>query len=169
MSLCLCPITLSDAHVFVRRHHRHHRPAQGGLFAVAAADGDTVRAVAVVGRPIARRLDDGWTAEVTRLASDGAANACSMLYAAAWRACRSLGYRRLVTYILDTEPGTTLRAAGWKLVGQAGKPGGGGWSCASRPRVDLHPTQGKLRFEMAVAGAPAGGGAAGGGAEGKAP
>jgi hypothetical protein len=89
-------------------------------------------------------LQDGWTAEVSRLATDGSKNACSMLYGAAWRACRALGYRRLITYILDTEPGTTLQAAGWKLVGAAG---GGSWDRRERPRVDRHPTQGKLRWE----------------------
>lgn len=100
--------------------------------------------VAIIGNPVARMLDDGWTAEVTRLCTTGERNACSILYAAAWRACRALGYRRLVTYILDSEPGTSLRAAGWQCVGEAG---GGSWGRADRPRVDKHPTQGKLRFE----------------------
>lgn len=146
MSLTLCPITLTDAAAFVAQRHRHHKPPQGGLFAVACASGEEVVGVAIVGRPVARMLDDGWTAEVTRLATDGSRNACSILYAAAWRACRALGYRKLVTYILDTEPGTSLKAAGWKCIGEAG---GGSWSKPSRPRVDKHPTQGKLRWEVA--------------------
>lgn len=146
MSLSLVPITLSDAHVAVGRLHRHHRPAQGGLFAIAVArSGDEEPCgVAVIGRPVARMLQDGWTAEVTRLATDGTKNACSMLYAAAWRAARAMGYRRLVTYILDSESGVSLNAAGFKCVGKAG---GGSWSVPSRPRIDRHPTQGKLRFE----------------------
>ena len=143
--LTLTPITLKEASAFVASTHRHHRPPQGGLFAVAVSAAAQVVGVAIVGRPVSRMLADGFTAEVTRLATDGSRNACSMLYAAAWRACRALGYRRLVTYILDTEPGTSLAAAGWKCVGQAG---GGSWSRADRPRVDLHPTQGKLRFEV---------------------
>ena len=73
------------------------------------------------------------------------ANACSKLYAAAWKAARALGYRRCITYILDTERGASVTAAGWRCVGKAG---GGSWSCKSRPRVDKHPTQGKLRFEI---------------------
>jgi L-amino acid N-acyltransferase YncA len=145
--LNLCPITLKDACAFVARTHRHHKPPQGGLFAVAVALSGEIVGVAIVGRPVARMLSDGWTAEVIRLSTDGSKNACSILYAAAWRACRALGYRRLITYILNTEPGTSLRAAGWKLIGQAG---GGSWHREDRPRIDEHPTQGKLRFEMSV-------------------
>jgi L-amino acid N-acyltransferase YncA len=143
----LSPITLREARAFVAAHHRHHRPPQGGAFAVAAADGDRVVGVAIVGHPVARMLADGYTAEVTRLATDGTRNACSMLYAAAWRAARALGYRRLVTYILATESGTSPRASGWRLVGEAG---GGTWDRPrnGRPRVDTHPTQRKLRFEV---------------------
>lgn len=145
MSLVVTPITIGDAKEFVRQKHRHHKPPVSGLFAVAASEGETVVAVAVVGRPSARHLDDGWTAEVTRLASDGTRNACSILYAACWRAARALGYRKLVTYTLPEEGGASLRAAGWRCVGEAG---GGSWSRASRPRVDSHPTQTKLRWEM---------------------
>lgn len=74
----------------------------------------------------------------------------SLLYGAAWRAARALGYRKLITYILPEEGGASLRAAGWRCVGKAG---GGSWSCPSRPRVDTHPTQQKLRWEMAEASA----------------
>jgi hypothetical protein len=144
MALAISPITLREAHAFVAAHHRHHRPARGGLFAVATADDTGVVGVAVIGRPVARNLQNGWTAEVTRLCTDGSRNACSILYAAAWRACRALGYRRLVTYTLAEEGGASLRAAGWKLIGEAG---GGTWSRKERPRVDDHPTQVKLRWE----------------------
>lgn len=145
MSLFLVPITIQDAREFVRQHHRHHRPPVSGLFAVACAtDATRINGVAIVGRPVARGLADGWTAEVTRVATDETRNACSILYAAAWRAARALGYRRLVTYTLSTESGVSLRASGWKCVGEAG---GGSWSCKSRPRVDAHPTQAKLRWE----------------------
>jgi hypothetical protein len=93
-------------------------------------------------------LDDGWTAEVTRVCTDGTRNACSILYGACWRAARALGYRRLVTYTLAHESGASLRAVGWRLIGQAG---GGSWSRAARPRVDRHPTQCKLRWERSAA------------------
>jgi L-amino acid N-acyltransferase YncA len=141
----LVPCTISDASAFVAQHHRHHKPPQGGLFAVAVAEGETVVGVAIVGRPVARRSDDGWTAEVTRLATTGARNACSMLYRAAWRACRALGYHRLVTFTLDTEPGSSLRGAGFREVGRTG---GRSWSVPSRPRVDKHPLQERIRWEV---------------------
>lgn len=129
--MTLCPVTLKEARAFVAAHHRHHRKPQGGLFAVAAEDAGEIVAVAIVGKPVARMLADGYTAEVTRLCSTGARNACSLLYAACWRACRALGYQRLVTYTLPEEAG------------------GGTWSRKGRPRVDTHPTQTKLRWEAA--------------------
>lgn len=144
LAVVLCD--LDEAVAFVRRHHRHHLPPRGHKFSVAVADeAGEVRGVAIVGRPVARGLQDGWTLEVTRLATDGCPNACSCLYAACWRAARAMGYRRLVTYILDTESGVSLAASGWRCVG---KTGGGSWDTPSRPRVDKHPTQGKLRFEV---------------------
>lgn len=142
----LAPVTLREARAFVERHHRHHKAPQGGLFAVAVSDGKEVVGVAIVGRPVARMLAaDAYTAEVTRLCTLGAANACSMLYAAAWRAARALGYRKLVTYTLPEEGGVSLKASGWRCIGKAG---GGTWSRADRPRVDEHPTQAKLRWEV---------------------
>lgn len=145
--LVLQPVTLREARAFVNAHHRHHRAPQGGLFAAAVSRQQVVVGVVIVGMPVARRNDDGFTAEVTRLcALEREKNVCSMLYAAAWRAARALGYRRLITYTLQTEPGTSLRAAGWKLIGEAG---GGSWHREGRPRVDTHPTQTKLRWEAA--------------------
>lgn len=141
------PITLAEANAFVERHHRHHGPVVGAKFCVAVADSEgIVRGVAIVGRPVARALDDGWVLEVTRCCTDGTANACSMLYAASWRAARALGYRRLITYTLSSERGASLVASGWKVVG---KVRGRSWSCPSRPRVDTHPLQDKLRWEVA--------------------
>ncbi len=146
MKLALSPITLREARAFVARHHRHHRAPQGGLFAVAVSLGDSVRGVAIIGKPVARMNNDGWTAEVTRCCTLGDANACSMLYAAAWRAARALGYRRLLTYTLASEHGASLRAAGWKVIGQTD---GGSWNRPSRPRVDEHPTDQKTIWSAA--------------------
>ena len=140
----LVPIDFDEACIFVRRVHRHHRPPLSHKFSVAAAKNGEIVGVAIIGRPVARGLQDGWTLEVLRLASDGTKNVCSMLYQAAWRAARALGYRKLVTYILSSEPGTSLRAAGWRCIGQAG---GGSWNRKSRPRVDKHPLQVKMRWE----------------------
>ena len=149
MTLRISPCNLDEAHAFVDQVHHHHRRTSGGKFAIACSSDDCVHGVVVVGRPVARLLDDSYTLEVTRLATDGAKNACSMLYAAAWRATRAMGYRRLITYILDTEPGTSLLAAGWKMIGEAG---GGTWNRpnSGRPRVDKHPLQGKLRWEVSA-------------------
>jgi L-amino acid N-acyltransferase YncA len=143
--LQLCPVTLREAFVYVEQNHRHHRAPQGGLFAVGVtADGETICGIAIVGRPVARHLNDDWTAEVTRLVTNGTKNACSKLYGACWRAARSLGYRRLVAYTLPEEGGASLRAAGFYIVAQTKAEG---WSRRGRPRVDLHPTQRKLRWE----------------------
>lgn len=145
--MILTPISLAEANQFVAMNHRHHQPARGCIFCVAASEGGGVVGVAIVGRPIARMLDDGWSAEVLRCCTIGKRNACSMLYGAAWRAARALGYRRLLTYTLPEEGGASLRGAGFRLIGQAG---GGSWSRKERPRVDLHPLQTKLRWELSA-------------------
>jgi hypothetical protein len=129
----IVPISLAEANVFVQTHHRHHAPVAGHKFSIAAAHGGEIRGVAIVGRPVARGNDDGWTLEVNRCCTDGARNACSMLYGAAWRAAKAMGYRRLITYTLPAEGGASLRAAGWTLIGQRG---GGNWNTPTRPRID---------------------------------
>lgn len=144
--LALQPISFPEAEAFILAHHRHHRPPQGWKFGIAVNDGEVVRGVVTVGRPVARHLDDGLTLEVTRCCTDGAKNAASMLYGAAWRATKALGYQRLITYTLDTERGVSLTAAGWRAV--ATSPGGS-WDTptSGRPRVDTHPLQPKIRWE----------------------
>jgi hypothetical protein len=128
----------------VRRFHRHHPPARGWKFGIAVnEDGNVVGAICV-GRPVARAFDDGWTLEATRCVTDGTRNCNSMLYGAAWRAARAMGWKRLVTYTLKSESGASLRAAGYRVVHETR---GGSWSCASRPRVDRHPTEPKLLWE----------------------
>jgi hypothetical protein len=144
--LHLQPITYPEAMRFIQDHHRHHLPPQGWKFGVAVNDGERVRGVVTVGRPVARALDDGLTLEVTRCCTDGARNAASMLYGAAWRAAKALGYRRLVTYTLKEESGTSLKAAGWKALYETA---GGSWSAPSRPRVDTHPLGQKTLWEAA--------------------
>ena len=144
----LMPLTLGEARAFVDQHHRHHRAPVGGLFAIGLERAGDVVGVAIVGRPVARALQDDWTAEVTRVAVlEGVGHGCSKLYAACWRAARAMGYRRLVTYTLEREPGTSLTAAGWRVVGAVSARS---WHCPSRPRVDRHPLQGKLRWEMSA-------------------
>lgn len=142
----IVPMTLAEANAFVEAHHRHHQPVPGAKFCLGASDGARIVGVAIVGRPVARLLDNGWTLEVNRTCTDGTRNANSLLYGAAWRAARALGYRRLITYTLPTESGASLLGAGWKCIGERG---GGTWNRADRPRVDKHPLQRKLRWEAA--------------------
>lgn len=146
MSLLVLPISLRDANAFIKLHHRHHKPVPGCKFAISVCDEyGVIRGVSVVGRPVARMSDDGHTAEVNRVATDGTRNACSMLYGASWRAARAMGYRRLITYTLPEEGGASLRGAGFKLIGEAG---GGKWSRLKRLREDDHPQQVKLKWEL---------------------
>ena len=130
--LHLRPITLADAKRFVAEVHRHNDPPTGHRVSVGIADAtEKLRGVGVLGRPLARNSDDGYTAEVYRVATDGVPNGCSMLYGALVRVAWGLGYTRVLTYTLEDEPGSSLRAAGWTEVGLAG---GGGWVRESQPQ-----------------------------------
>jgi len=141
-------IAFADAAAFVAEHHRHHTPPVGHLFSLAAVKAGEMVGCVIVGRPVARRRDDGQTAEVTRLCvRDGEPNACSFLYGAAARAAFALGFKRIGTYTLKSEPGTSLRAAGWKLIAETP---GRSWSVPSRPRADKHPIEPKLLWEQAA-------------------
>ena len=145
MALVLTPISTTDALEFNRRHHRHNPHAPScPQFSVAVSRGVDIVGVAIIGRPTARALCNGWTAEVQRLCTTGERNAPSMLYQAAWRAARALGYRRLVTYTLLTESGASLRGAGWTLIGEIRKRS---WDTPGRPRIDKIPPQRKFRWE----------------------
>lgn len=145
MTLELQPITYAEACTFIDRHHRHHLPPQGWKFGIAVNDGERVVGVVTVGRPVARMLDDGFTLEVTRCCTDGTKNAASMLYGAAWRAAKALGYRRIVTYTLKEEAGVSLKASGYRALYQTP---GKSWSAPSRPRVDKHPLGQKTLWEQ---------------------
>lgn len=143
--LTIVPLSLAEANTLVEQWHRHHRPVPGSKFAVGVADGDRVCGAAIVGRPVARMMQDGFTLEVVRCVTDGTRNACSALYGACRRATFALGYHKLITYTLPEEGGASLRGSGWRIVAE--KAGGGSWSRKNRPRVDTHPMQHKLRWE----------------------
>jgi hypothetical protein len=129
----IVPVTYRIACAFVRTHHRHLVPPQGHKFSLGLVgpNGQLV-GVAMVGRPVARHLDDGRTAEVTRLCTDATPEACSALLAGAWRTARAMGYQQMITYSRTDEPGTRLRAAGWHQI--AARPARPGWDTPSRPR-----------------------------------
>ena len=143
--LTIVPIKQDEAKAFINQKHRHHKAPVGSIFQIAVAKDKEIVGVAMVGRPVARHLDNGWTLEVNRLCTDGTKNACSMLYSASWRVAKNLGYKKLITYILSEETGASLKASNWKCIGEAG---GGSWNCENRPRVDKHPTQKKIKFEI---------------------
>lgn len=107
------PCELQTARTFVGLHHRHNRPPIRCKFSIACYDDGRLCGVAMVGRPVSRVLDDGVTVEITRNCTDGTKNACSMLYGACCRAAKAMGYRRIITYTLKSEPGTALKASGW--------------------------------------------------------
>ena len=139
-------VEFSEAAAFVAAHHRHHTPPVGHLFSIGAFEGDRLCGVAIVGRPVARARQDGLTAEITRLCTDGTKDAPSLLLGRCARAALALGYRRIGTYTLASEGGASLRAAGWRIVGEVK---GRSWDTPSRRRTDKHPTSDKMLWEAA--------------------
>lgn len=136
-------IELKEANAFVASLHRHHDPVRGHRFSLGAYHSGKLVGVAIVGRPVARMIDFKTTVEVVRLCTDGTKNACSFLYGASARAAKALGYTDIITYTLDSESGTSLKAAGWVMET---KTNGGSWDCVSRRRRDTAPTCPKKRW-----------------------
>lgn len=130
-------LTLEKANALVAQLHRHHKPVVGHSFSIGLEEGGRLIGACIVGRPVAREVDQDSVAEVTRLVTDGTPNACSKLYSAAARAAKAMGYDAIQTYILDDEPGTSLKASGWTLDHRTH---GGLWDTPSRHREDGHPT-----------------------------
>jgi len=148
--LRIVPCTVAEAKNFVDRVHRHHVASLSARYCVAVVDiTGMVRGVAMVGRPVARLLDDGWTLEVTRVATDGCENACSSLYGAARRIASALGYNKLVTYTRADEPGVSLVAAGWKNEGAIRARS---WNMPNRSRVDKTEVVRRQRWSICAVG-----------------
>lgn len=155
--LTLRPATLREANAFVAAHHRHHGPARGCVSCVGCLDGARLCGVAIVGRPVARGLQDGRTLELTRVCTDATPHAASKLIAAATRAAFAIGCTRVVSYMLASEQGTSYRAAGWE---PAAEVPGRRWDCPSRRRDPMrtqlgllpkHPESNKVRWERRAA------------------
>lgn len=125
MNMTIVPLTLKQANAVVAQIHRHHKPATGHRFSIGLEDDSVLRGVAICGRPVARGCDTYRTLEVCRLATDGTPNACSMLYSACARIAKEMGFTKIQTYILDTEPGTSLKATGWTYEASTA---GGDWN-----------------------------------------
>lgn len=132
MALRIVPVNATTARAFVAAWHRHHQPPTGQLFTLGVAVDTTLVGVAIIGRPVARAYDDQLTVEVTRVATNGYPNTCSMLYGAAWRAAKARGYLRALTYTRADETGASLRAAGWLYATHL--PRRPGWDMPNRPR-----------------------------------
>jgi len=144
----LCPITLRAAQAFVREHHRHNDPQQGHKFSIGLTENGQLVGIVTVGQPIARTQNDGYTAEVTRCCVlEGHRNANSKLYAAAIRAARAMGYRRILTYTLPSESGASLKAVGFRMDGMT-RYNANGWNMPGRPRKtsERYPAGPKVRW-----------------------
>lgn len=127
------PMELKDAQAYINQYHRHHRASNRDKFRFAASnDGKDIIGVIQVGRPVSRMLDDGHTLEVLRLCTNGDKNVCSFLYSRAARIAKEMGYSKIITYILEKESGTSLKASGWQC--EATGVGGSDWNVPSRPR-----------------------------------
>jgi hypothetical protein len=139
------PIELKIANEYVAMLHRHHDPVCRDKFRVACMGADgKIHGVIQVGRPVCRNLDDGNTVEVVRCCTDGTKNACSFLYSRAARIAKEMGYTKIITYILESEDGTSLKATGWQH--EADTQGNRSWNCKSRPRNTTAPTCAKQRW-----------------------
>lgn len=137
------PLELKEANAFVERLHRHHKPIYRDKYRLGVENEDKIVGVVQVGRPVNRNLDDGKTLEIVRLCTDGTKNACSFLYSKACRIAKIMGYERMITYTLESEPGNSLLASGFVLDGITK---GGSWNCPSRPRTQKAPTEPKKRW-----------------------
>ena len=148
----LCPITLREANDFVTSFHRHNgrTSRDGGKYAIGLTYLDELVGVAIVGRPLARMLDDGFTAETLQVCTTDSCpkGGNSKLYQACWRAWRAMGGKRLVTYTLQTESGASLRGAGWRIVGEVK---GGSWDRPNQNRLrNWQPIYGQQKFRWEI-------------------
>ena len=119
MSLEIVPITLRTANAFVTDYHRHHPAVTGCKFAIGCEDNGKLCGVAICGRPVSRYLDDGRTLEINRLCTDGTKNAVSKLYGASVLIAKAMGYKKVITYILESESGASLKASNFVCEGKA--------------------------------------------------
>lgn len=136
------PITFKEACSFIAANHRHHKPTVGHKFSLGLYQGDKLIGVAVCGRPVSRHYDDGLTCEINRVCTDGTKNACSMLYGACCRVAKEMGYQKVITYILQSENGASLKASNFICEGEAG---GTHWT-GGRNRGQSIPAEKKTRW-----------------------
>lgn len=146
--LSIRPMHIKDAKEFVRQYHRHNIPPVGGKFAISCYDDDRLCGVAMCGRPVAEKLDNGTTLEIYRNCTDGTHNACSKLYGACLRIAKNMGYKKIITYTLASENGASLRASNFIYDGEAG---GIAWSGTRRRDYYISPEEMKNRWSKEYA------------------
>lgn len=151
VTLHAVPVDLAEANAFVGNFHRHNKPVVMHKFSVGVSDGAELWGVAIAGQPVARLMVDGHTLEATRCCvRDGAPKGCaSFLYASLWRAARALGYRRLITYTLQTESGASMRGAGWRIVAELA-PRSDARQWTNRPGREWQAVTGQAKFRWEV-------------------
>lgn len=140
------PIGLKTANRFVEANHRHHKKVAGCKFSICACRGDVIVGVAICGRPVSRHMDDGTVLEINRLCTDGTRNVCSLLYGACCRIAKEMGYRKIITYILASENGASLKASNFTCEGEAG---GEIWT-GERERDNGVPREKKIRWSRVL-------------------
>lgn len=146
MALTVRPVTYRLAADFINKNHRHHKAPQGMKWAVGVFDSEKLVGVATAGRPVGRKYDDGLTCEITRVCTDGTRNACSMLYGACQRVAKAMGYKRIITYTLESEGGASVKAANFVYDGEAG---GVNWTGARNRGQDIpHEMKKRWRREL---------------------
>lgn len=136
------PITFKQASEFINKYHRHHGATVGHKFSIGCYDNGELVGVAVCGRPVSRHLDNGEICEINRLCTNGTRNACSMLYGACCRIAKEMGYKKVITYILESENGASLKASNFVCEGKAG---GTHWT-GKRNRGQAIPSEMKTRW-----------------------
>lgn len=142
----IIPCTYKTACEFVNQHHRHHIASPGCKFCLGLMKDNKLCGVAICGRPVSRYLDNGFTLEINRLCTDGTRNACSMLYGACCRVAKAMGYKKVITYILESENGASLKASNFICEGQAG---GTHWT-GIREQTQMSFIENKTPEEMKV-------------------
>lgn len=144
MDMRVRPCALKEANEYVKQYHRHHKPTAGHKFSIKVVnENNETLGVAICGRPVARHYDDGVTLEINRLCTNGAYNACSMLYGACARIAKDMGYDRIITYILKSENGASLKASNFICEGEAG---GEIWTGKRSGRDNGVPKEKKTRW-----------------------
>ena len=144
-------LSLADANAFVEQHHRHNKKVQGHKFSIGVVCDGALVGVAISGRPVARRLDDGVTLEVTRccVLYDAPKGACSFLYRRVWRIWAAMGGQRLITYTLETESGSSLKGAGFQEVARSPNwKEGTGWTTRGNRQWQPVHSVGKVRWQI---------------------